>query len=265
MRSPLKWVGSKNRIMPQLAAHLPKGKRLVEPFAGSCSVMLNTDYNMYLLGDSNKDLIDFFHQVKYRPEDLIDAAQFFFSQATTLDHKPYLNIRELFNKRIADDLEQAAMFLYLNKFGFNGLCRYNKSGGFNVPFGSRKNIPVPGSEILAASDKLQSATLFKGDWLDTLRQVREGDVVYIDPPYIPMSATANFSDYTKEGFVMADQIKLRDALVDLAQYGIPIVVSNSHTKAALDLYTGFTIHNIHAARSVGGQPNVKEIIATINC
>lgn len=265
MKSPLKWVGSKNRIMPQLRDYLPKGGRLVEPFAGSCSVLLNTDYNLYLAGDSNPDLINFFNVVKSRPEELIDAAAYLFNNGTNLDQKYYLNVRELFNKRKADSLEMAAMFLYMNKFGFNGLCRYNQSGSFNVPFGNRKNIPVPVEQILYASERLQAAKLFCGDWLDTLQQVREGDVVYIDPPYIPISATANFSDYTKEGFGMNDQIKLRDALLDLAQYGIKIVVSNSHTVKTLELYQQFKIVPIHAARSVGGQPSVKEIIATLNC
>lgn len=262
MRSPLKWVGSKNRIMPQLAAYLPKGKRLVEPFAGSCSVLLNTDYNMYVAGDSNPDLINFFEQVKHRPNDLIETAEYLFTNFTGND---YYTVRDEFNRRNANTLERAAMFLYLNKYGFNGLCRYNAKGEFNVPSGKRKNIPVPGVEILAASDRLQGTKLMCADWLTTLLEVREGDVVYIDPPYIPVSATANFSDYTKEGFGMDDQIKLRDALLDLGQYGIPVVVSNSYTKKTLELYQQFKVHSIYAARSVGGQSSIKEIIATLNC
>lgn len=262
MRSPLKWVGSKASIMPQLSPHLPKGKRLVEPFTGSCTVMLNTDYNFYLAGDSNPDLINFFSLVKSRPEDLIEAAEYLFN---THGDPYYYSVRDLFNKRTASSLEMGAMFLYLNKFGFNGLCRYNQSGAFNVPSGKRKNVAVPGVEIINASEKLQGVKLFCGDWLDTLKQVREGDVVYIDPPYIPISPTANFSDYTKEGFGEADQIKLRDALLDLGQYGIPIVVSNSFCRKSLDLYSDFTVHHIHAARAVGGQLSVKEIIATLNC
>lgn len=262
MRSPLKWVGSKARIMPQLIAHLPKGKRLVEPFAGSCSVLLNTDYNFYVAGDSNPDLINFFTQVKHRPGDLINSAEYLFSNFSGND---YYSVRDAFNNRRANNLEMAAMFLYLNKYGFNGLCRYNAKGEFNVPTGKRKDILVPGVEILAASDRLQGTKLVLGEWLTTLQEVREGDVVYIDPPYIPVSATANFSDYTKEGFGMDDQIKLRDALLDLGQYGIPIVVSNSYTAKTLELYQGFKIHSIYAARSVGGQSSIKEIIATLNC
>lgn len=263
MKSPLKWVGSKNRIMPTLATYLPTGSRLVEPFAGSCSVMMNTEYSGYVLGDSNPDLINFINQAKGNVETLIEYSKYLFD--TKNSSADYYHVRSDFNAAKKQDVEKAAMFLYLNRYGYNGLCRYNKKGEYNVPYGKRVNAYFPGEELIAMSDRLRGCIVMEADWLTTLQQVRPGDVVYIDPPYIPISKTANFSDYTKEGFGMADQIKLRDALLDLAQYGIKIIVSNSFTNDTFELYKDFDIHRIFAARSVGGEHNVKEVIATINC
>ena len=129
VKTPLKWVGSKARLMPLLLPHLPKGQRLVEPFAGSCAVMMNTDYDEYLVADVNPDLIGFYRAAAAETSDLIERARHLFE--TFNSEHGYYDSRDSFNHD-GDPAWRPALFLYLNRHGFNGLCRYNKAGRFNI-------------------------------------------------------------------------------------------------------------------------------------
>lgn len=246
MKSPLKWVGSKSRIIPQLLRHLPKGKRLVEPFAGSCSVMLNTDYEEYLIADVNPDLIEFYRAAAAAPLDLINRAKHLFQTFNTEDG--YYDSRDSFNHD--DDLEwRPALFLYLNRHCFNGLCRYNKAGVFNVPYGKYKQPYFPEVEILAFAEKSKRATFVTASYLETLSMVRPGDVVYCDPPYLTESD--NFTAYHGSGFNHMDHGKLARQLRKLALKGVPVTASNSDLPAVHSFYQGFDFIRINAPRSVG--------------
>lgn len=263
MRTPLKWVGSKARIMDRLSDHLVPATRLVEPFGGSCAVMMNTDYPRYLIGDINQDLINFHKHVRDYTDALIDHARLLFN--TENSPGGFDKLRNHFNLHRDPTIERSAIFLYLNRHCFNGVCRYNKSGGFNVPYGKYPSPYFPEEELRVFANKALRSEFKYQDWLATLQQVRHGDIVYIDPPYIPMSATSNFTNYTKEGFGLPEQKMLAEALLDLGSYGIPIIASNSNTPLALSLYDAFSKSVIHAPRSVGGASSAKEIIAKLNC
>lgn len=263
LRAPLKWVGGKTRIIDRLREHFPAGNRLVEPFAGSGAVMLNTDFPRYLMGDINPDLMNFHIDVRDNTEELLDHAKWFFS--TGNHENVYYRYRAEFNQLTAATVYRSALFLFLNRHCFNGLCRYNAKGEFNVPFGRYPSPYLPEKEILVFADKAHSARFVTQSWLDTLKQVKHGDVVYLDPPYIPTSATANFTAYAKEPFNLTHQKELAEALFDLGSYGIPIIASNSNTPLAVDLYSKFKVENIYAPRSVGGAAVAKEIIAKLNC
>lgn len=259
VKTPLKWVGGKVRLMSQLRAHLPEGKRLVEPFAGSCAVMMNTDFDEYLIADVNPDLIGFYKAIVSNPYDVIDWARHLFENYNHSDGY-YIN-RDSFNHN-DDPAWRPALFLYLNRHCFNGLCRYNKAGGFNVPYGKYKQPYFPEVEILAFAEKARRATFITASYLETLNMVQPGDVVYCDPPYLTDSD--NFTAYHSSGFNHLDHGKLARQLRKLAQKGQQVVASNSDLEMVHYLYKGFDSVRVKAPRSVGAaaasQKIAKELI-----
>ena len=155
-RAFLKWAGGKYALVDSITARLPQGRVLVEPFVGAGSVFLNTDYEAYLLADINPDLIDFYNLLKSAPEAVIQQARALFSPVNN-QRDAYFELRAAFNQ-CHEAQERAALFLYLNRHGYNGLCRYNKKGGFNVPFGKYKAPYFPEAELWAFAEKAQRAT-----------------------------------------------------------------------------------------------------------
>lgn len=259
MNTVLKWVGSKSRIMPELVKHLPAGRRLVEPFAGSCSVMMNTDYPEYLVADINPDLINMYRQVKEHTQPfLIMATKVFMFN---LSEESYYAIRDEFNNHPGLPLlERDVYFLYLNRNGYRGMCRYNRKGDFNIPYGNYKKPYFPLEEIKAFAEKAQRATFICADFTETLRMVEAGDVVYSDSPY-----QGTFSDYHAGGFDDNQQCLLAAMLIVVAENN-PVIVSNSDTTLVKSLYCGFDITRINAPRSIGvaagAGKGAAEIIAT---
>jgi|SRR5471030_916323 len=265
MKTVLKWAGSKVRIIEKLKRHLPAGQRLVEPFAGSCAVMMNTDYDEYLIADINPDLINLYRAIKSNPEQFITVASDLFGCGN--NSEAYYEFRALFNDLAEARLNRAAIFLYLNRHCFNGLCRYNQSGGFNVPFGKYKAPYFPEAEIRAFAEKAERATFVCCSYTETLAMVRAGDVVYCDPPYLPASHSADFSSYHSGSFGMAEHSDLAARLKRLAARSFPVIVSNCETPDTLSLYRDFNITKITAPRSIGAAAgsikSAPEIIAKL--
>ncbi|EEU7649078.1 DNA adenine methylase [Salmonella enterica] len=260
MTTILKWAGNKTAIMPELIKHLPAGSRLVEPFAGSCAVMMATDYPHYLVADINPDLINLYKQIAFDCDKFISNAKGFF--ASTNSAESYYNIRQDFNHSAeTTDFWKAVFFLYLNRHGYRGLCRYNLSGHFNVPYGNYKNPYFPESEIRAFAEKAQRATFICASYDETLALLQAGDVVYCDPPY-----DGTFSGYHTAGFTEDDQYHLASILERRSSEGHPVIVSNSDTSLTRSLYRDFTRHRITAKRSMGvaagDGKSASEIIAT---
>lgn len=240
----LKWAGSKSRIMSEIKKHLPAGNRLVEPFAGSCAVMMNTEYPAYLVADVNPDLINLYRQIKDFPQQFIIVACRAFSDNRT--QESYYSIREAFNHHLGLPLlERAAYFLYLNRHGHRGMCRYNQKGNFNIPFGYYTDPYFPLEEINAFSEKAKRATFICADFTETLDILKTGDVVYCDPPY-----DETFADYHSGGFGRDKQYELASVLRDVANRH-PVIASNSHTSLVKSLYRQFDLHQITAPRSLG--------------
>ncbi|WP_318392739.1 DNA adenine methylase [Enterobacter sp.] len=260
IKTPLKWVGSKARLMPRLRPHLPEGKRLVEPFAGSCAVMMNTEYDEYLIADVNPDLINLYQQIKDNADALIDWAYPWFVEGN--ESLNYYESRGVFNN---DDslslLERAAIFLYLNRHCYRGLCRYNLSGRFNAPYGHYKKPYFPTAEIKAFAEKAQRATFVTAGYMQTLAMVRAGDVVYCDPPYLTESS--NFTAYHGDGFTHLDHGKLARKLRKLAGEGVSVVASNSDIDTVHLLYAGFDLVRINAPRSVGAAATSQKTAAEL--
>jgi len=266
MRSALKWAGGKKKVINDIASLLPtKGKkRLVEPFVGGGSVFLNLEFDEYLLVDMNKDLISLFNFIKSQPTQFIsDAAKFFNSDNNQLEQ--YYEFRRQFNQS-TDAYERSLLFLYLNRHGYNGLCRYNKSGGYNVPFGRYKHPYFPEKELEYFSEKAQKATFIQGDFETAFSQLNADDVVYCDPPYSPINRTSNFTAYAGNSFTDEDQQRLVRCAEVAKSKGVPTLISNHYVDFTRELYKGSTKHKLfQVQRSISqkgkGRIKVKEILA----
>lgn len=263
-RAFLKWAGGKYKLVDALSRHLPEGKRLVEPFVGAGSVFLNTDYDEYLLCDINLDLINLYKIVQKEPEKYIAAAKALFVPEKN-NKEAYYQIRTEFNQT-KDPFIRSVYFLYMNRHGFNGLCRYNKKGGFNVPFGSYKKPYFPEKEILAFSEKSQKAVFKCIGYEQAFEQTEFGDVIYCDPPYAPLSTTASFTTYVGAGFSLDDQALLaRHSRHTALDRQIPVLISNHDIPLTRELYHGAKFDTISVQRNISqkgsGRVKVDELIA----
>jgi len=266
-RAFLKWAGGKYGLVEDIQRHLPPARKLVEPFVGAGSVFLNTDYDQYLLADINPDLINLYNLIKARPEEYISEAKRWFV-AENNRKEAYLSIRAEFNKT-DDVMYRSLAFLYMNRFGFNGLCRYNKKGGFNVPFGSYKKPYFPEAELEFFAEKAKKATFVCEGYPETFRRTRKGSVVYCDPPYAPLSNTANFTSYAGNGFTLDDQAALADIAERTAtERGIPVLISNHDTTLTRRLYHGADLSVVKVKRTISrngsGRNKVDELLALFN-
>ena len=263
-RAFLKWAGGKYGLVEDIQRHLPPARKLVEPFVGAGSVFLNTDYDHYLLADINPDLINLYNLLKERPEEYISEAKRWFV-AENNRKEAYLDIRAEFNKT-DDVMYRSLAFLYMNRFGFNGLCRYNKKGGFNVPFGSYKKPYFPEAELEFFAEKAKKATFVCEGYPETFSRARKGSVVYCDPPYAPLSNTANFTSYAGNGFTLDDQAALADIAERAAtERGIPVLISNHDTTLTRRLYHGAELNVVKVKRTISrngsGRNKVDELLA----
>lgn len=158
MKPFLKWAGSKYKIMDRILDTLPKGQRLIEPFAGSGAVFLNTDFDEYLIADSNEDLINLFQLMQNHGDEFISYGTTFFTSENNTELAFY-KLRSEFNECL-DPVKKSALFIYLNRHCFNGLCRYNSKGKFNVPF-DRYAKPTFSSESISKFTKKVNGRLLK--------------------------------------------------------------------------------------------------------
>lgn len=263
MRPFLKWAGNKYRIMQHLHTVLPAGARLIEPFVGSAAVFLNTDYPHYLLTDSNPDLISLFQHIKREGLLFINYCRTFFTSENNTATRFY-SLRDEFNTTTNPRLK-SALFVYLNRHGFNGLCRYNSSGYFNVPFGTYHKPYFPEKEMLFFHKKSRDVLFRQADFLNTLKKARPGDVVYCDPPYIPLSDTANFTHYDGKHFGFAQQTQLAQYAQRLAEKGIVTVISNHDTPLTQTLYQSAQIVTLEVTRTISccitERQKTKELLA----
>lgn len=267
VNSPLIWVGGKSRAMPHVLAALPQGECLVEPFVGSGSVFLNTDYKTYILCDSNAALINFYSMVKRNTEALLTYASALFLNGNNEDAY-YINRDDfnIFNREYTGSREQytnnelvkyAALFLYLNRHGNKGLYRVNLKNEFNVSFGFRSKPIFPVAEIQHFAKRAweKSAMFLHGDFRETipLSIGHSNCVVYCDPPYLPASETANFTAYGKP-FTDADHralVAMLSRLYNIAK--IPSVISGSDTPETRQIYYPFTLNSYEVRRTVGAK------------
>ncbi len=245
----LKWAGNKYRIIDRIKKSLPKGKRLIEPFAGSAAVFLNTDYDQYIINDNNPDLIHLFNLLKQDGAAFIKKCRYYFTPRFN-NEEQYYTLRKKFNNT-KDTYKRAILFVYLNRHGYNGLCRYNLKGGYNVPFGRYKSPYFPEKEMLIFHQKAQKAHFVLSSFEEVIQLAEKGDVIYCDPPYVPLSSSANFTSYSAGGFNMEKQQQLADIASEVANKGIPILISNHNTGFTRKAYDkANTIKKFHVQRFI---------------
>lgn len=263
VRPFLKWAGNKFRVVSTIKSVLPNGKRLVEPFLGSGAVFLNTDYPEYLLGELNEDLVQLYNFLKDEDKRFIQYARRHFKEETNVANEYYA--RRLKFNLSKNPRERAALFIYLNRHGFNGLCRYNHDGQYNVPFGQHSSMLFPEERMKLFAEKAKFASIYCQDFQKTFDQIKKGDVVYCDPPYVPLSTTASFTNYSGHGFGMEKQTMLVDCARTAAKKGVPVLISNHDTPLTRELYHDARIISFDVARTISADRDnrkpVRELIA----
>ncbi|MTB66215.1 adenine-specific DNA-methyltransferase [Providencia sp. wls1943] len=263
-RAFLKWAGGKYPLVDEIKKHLPQGDCLIEPFVGAGSVFLNTNYDSYVLADINSDLINLYNTVKYRSDAFIEEAQQLFTPEFNTSEQYYL-MRQAFNQS-DDPAKRSILFLYLNRHCYNGLCRYNLSGEFNVPFGRYKKPYFPKDELLWFAEKAQKATFVTQSYSKTLLDAQDGSVIYCDPPYAPLSETANFTAYHTNAFSAQEQQNLAFLAHKLSsERKIPVLISNHETPVTREWYYQAQLHIVKVrrtiSRNISNRAKVNELLA----
>jgi DNA adenine methylase len=270
-RPPFKWAGGKTRLLPEILTRLPaEFNSYHEPFVGGGALFWKLVSTLpypcrCFLSDMNPYLIATYRAIRDDVEDVIALLK-------TMPYQKEFYVAQVARQRDGtiiqlSDVQIGAWFLYINRSCFNGLWRVNKSGAFNVPFGKYTNPTICDADLLrACSDVLaQNGTVITQTSFDaTASRFGVGDLVYFDPPYLPLSETSDFTAYTSGGFGLKEHVKLRDLALTLKQRGVHVIVSNSDMPAIRELYReGFVIETIMAARSINSKSDGRGKIAEL--
>ncbi|MBD2606702.1 DNA adenine methylase [Scytonema hofmannii FACHB-248] len=261
----LKWAGGKSKLIKQYLTHLPSEntyKNYYEPFLGGGAIFFHIQPSKAILTDINTELITTYRCVRDNIQKLISLLK---EHESKHSRDYYYSVRANPGKT---DLEKAARLIYLNKTCFNGLYRVNSQGKFNVPLGKYKNPNIcPEDLLIAASKALYQAEIKSANFTEILNHATSSDdFVYFDPPYYPISETSYFTSYTNYSFKENQQIQLRDIFVTLSERGVKVMLSNSDCEFIRNLYSGFNIHTISAARAINSNAKkrgkINEILVT---
>jgi DNA adenine methylase len=250
-------------ILPLLGP--PEGRRLVEPFVGSAAVFLASGFRRALLADINPDLVALHAAVRDDPEGLLRAAARHFRAADAQTPEGFLRRRARFNA-LPPGLARTALFLYLNRHGYNGLCRYNQAGAYTTPPGRFERILFPDALVRVCAERMrQGRVVLRTQSFDrTFAQARRGDVLYADPPYLPRSSSAEFRRYAQAPFGQEAQERLALLCRAAARRGVRVVLSNHDLPEAHRLYAhADALVRIQAPRSIaaGAERAAAELLA----
>ena len=254
----VKWAGGKTRLLDELVARTPSGyRRYFEPFLGGGALYFRLAPRHAVLSDCNADLINTYRCVAFH----VEAVEKRLARHRAAHCETYYyDVRERWNTPggLEADVDRAAAFIYLNKTCYNGLWRVNSRGKFNVPVGRYDDPPIlDAAGLRAASRTLQDAVLDTRHYVDAAADARAGDFVYFDPPYHPISDTANFTSYTAGSFGPDDQRELAEVARRLVRRGCKVLLSNSDTQFVRGLYEGFTIDTVDCARAINSKASAR--------
>ncbi len=259
----LKWAGGKSQLLLPILARIPAQVpgTYVEPFIGGGAVFFELArlgrIKHARLSDRNPELVNAYVAVRDRVEDVIEALR---------DHQNdeayYYRVRDLDPQKLGV-AERAARTIFLNRVGYNGLYRVNSGGRFNVPFGRYRNPRICDADGLRrASHVLSIADIRVADFGETCSIVTAGDVVYLDPPYVPVSKTASFTSYSGR-FDEAEHKRLAEVFRELVEVGAFVLLSNSDTKLSRELYTGFKITTVEATRAINSKGDKRGVVREV--
>lgn len=258
----LKWVGGKTQLLGPLLNEFPGvfGK-YYEPFIGGGAVFFNLDRPNSVISDVNARLVNFYRQVAQVPDAVyeeVNKLREAFLQTERPNEKTFYELRGKLNSLTPDSPEAAAHFLVINKTAFNGMYRENKSGGFNVPFNKFRALPafLDLENLKLASTLLSQTEILVSDYRVATNSAVAGDLVYFDPPYVPLSITSNFTGYSAGAFGEAQQLELLQTAKELKSRGVFVVLSNSYTDWVTEHYAsaGFRVLSVDARRNIAASP-----------
>ena len=260
----VKWVGGKRQLMFELLKNMPENyNRYFEPFIGGGALFFELQPDNAYISDMNEELINLYQVVRDNVDELItdlqkhDISKEYFMEIRNIDRtEEYKNW---------SNIQKASRFIYLNRTCFNGMYRVNSKGEFNVPFGHYKNPRIlDENNLINCSNLLQKTEIKHADFSEILKKVKKGDFVYFDPPYVPLSETSSFTSYTKDGFDIDMQFKLRDVCDELDSMGVKFLLSNSDTKLVNELYENYNIKKVFASRQINanadGRGKITEVL-----
>lgn len=267
----LKWVGGKRQLLDEIEQRLPKGiSYYVEPFVGGGAVLFDKQPQHARINDYNEELINVYMVVRDNPDELIEELAVHEEKNEQLGSEWFYHVRGLDREPGFDELssvEKAARIIYLNKTCFNGLFRVNSAGQLNAPYGRYKHPNIVNKVGINALHKYFSKAdidMRQGDFAESLKDLPKGAFVYLDPPYMPITATSAFTGYTQDGFGYDEQVRLRDECIKLREQGIHFLQSNSDCEEIRKLYKNFTIETVEAKRSINSRGDrrgaVKEVL-----
>lgn len=281
----VKWAGGKTQLLPEIRKHYPQEiKKYCEPFVGGGAVLFDVLQKCHpeevFINDVNAELINTYSHIKNSCnlliEQLSELQQKYKSQTLEenkiLFYEKRLRYNELkLSKNDAENLEKAALFIFLNKTCFNGLYRVNKKGEFNVPFNNAKNPLICDDENLKICSKLlQNVQMKTGDYSDCKYFIDSETFVYLDPPYRPLTQTAAFTSYSENQFSEKDQIELGKFITEISTKGAKVLASNSDPKNTNEndnffdeLYSNFSIERIRASRMINSNAKKRGAISEL--
>ncbi len=243
--------------------------RYFEPFIGGGALFFELAPLTAVISDFNGELINCYQQIKDNPYELIELLSIH-QESNSKDY--YLDLRSADRDGRIDNMsnvERAARIMYMLRVDFNGLYRVNSKNQFNVPYGRYKNPKIVDSDLIMSISKYLNESnlqILTGDFELAITDVKAGDFVYFDPPYIPLSETSAFTSYTHEGFSYEDQVRLRDVFKKLDEKGAYVMLSNSSSPLVEELYKEFKLHYVSANRTNGAKSSsrgkINEIIVT---
>lgn len=260
----VKWVGGKRQLMFDLLKNMPEDcNRYFEPFIGGGALFFELQPDNAYISDMNEELINLYQVVRDNVDELIADLQ-----KHNISKDYFMEIRNIDRTdeyKNWSDVKKASRFIYLNRTCFNGMYRVNSKGEFNVPFGHYKNPRIiDENNLLNCSELLKKTEIKCADFSDILSKVQKDDFVYFDPPYVPLNETSGFTSYTKDGFDIDMQFKLRDVCDELDSMGVKFLLSNSDTKLVNKLYANYEIKKVFASRQINanadGRGKITEVL-----
>lgn len=266
----VKWAGGKKQLFRQLADRIPKSfGTYYEPFIGGGALLFGLQPTKAVINDVNEQLLNVYRQLQLNAQAVIDLIEKY--DALACDKARYLEMRSQYNTKISNnilDAEEAALMIWLNKHCFNGLYRVNSKGLFNVPYNNRTkggSIEADNLRNIGSYLNQNQIAIRYGDFASACEEVRAGDFVYFDSPYVPISQTASFTDYTKDGFTQADHERLAELYKMLDSRGAFLMLSNNQVPLVSELYSAFKIEEVEVRRSINRDATKrvgKEVIIT---